>query len=79
LFVRKLRPQLIHTIGPRNRLRNRLAQKAAVPHHTSKVKSLVKNSDPAHKSGPIQAVKSVTAAQINKKNQASQCQCVQIG
>ena len=52
----------------RNRLRNRLAQKAAVPSQSAKAKILAK-SEPTHISGPIQAVKTVTAAQMNKKNQ----------
>lgn len=54
----------------RNRLRNRLAQKAAVPPQSSKAKILAK-SEPTMIAGHIQAVKTVTAAQINKKNQVS--------
>ena len=49
----------------RNRLRNRLAQKAAVPSQPAKAKLLAK-SETNSKAGQI---KSVTAAQINKKNQ----------
>ena len=53
----------------RNRLRNRLAQKAVVPPQSAKAKILAK-SEPTM-IGPIQAVKTVTAAQMNKKNQVS--------
>ena len=48
-------------VTARNRLRNRLAQKAAIPSAKMKI------GDAGMKAS--QAVKSVTAAQINKKNQ----------
>ena len=59
-------------VTARNRLRNRLAQKAALP-STGKMKISAKN-DGGLKSGPIQAVKAATAAQINKLNQVC-CVC----
>jgi hypothetical protein len=55
-------------VTARNRLRNRLAQKAALP-NSGKLK--ISNSGKADGGLKLEAVKTVTAAQINKKNQVT--------